>query len=133
MTLKEAKDRYGQLATAVEQMKNVVDSEKRKPTDEERKSSVEMLTEMDGLEIEIDNLEFQERMDQSLQKAKESRQRIVKPSPINISSEKKGFRSMGEMLQAVYMAGTSPKVDPRLEYRAATGMNETIPADGGLA
>ena len=139
MNLKEAKDRYGQIAAQVEQMKILVESEKRTATPEEKEASVKLLNEMDALEVEIDRLDFEERMDATLQKAKESREkRIVRPSPVNVTGEKKGFRSFGEFLQAVYVAGTSPKVDSRLtytappEYRAATGMSETIAADGGF-
>lgn len=137
MTLKEAKDRYIQVATTLDELKKTIEAEKRTATDEEKKTSITLLNEMDQLDRDVERLEWEERVDTSIQKAKESRQRIVKPSPLNITGEKKGFRTFGEYLQAVYTAGVSPRVDARLTYqpiemRAATGMSEGIPADGGL-
>lgn len=43
----------------------------------------------------------------------------------------KGFRRFGDMLQAVYVADTGGRIDPRLT-RAASGMGETVPADAGF-
>lgn len=51
----------------------------------------------------------------------------------NIAGGKgKVFRSFGDQLQAVYKAGRQGVVDSRLmQVRAATGMGETVPSDGG--
>lgn len=44
----------------------------------------------------------------------------------------KEFRTFGEQLQAIYRAGTTGAIDPRLlSLRAASGMSETVPSDGG--
>jgi len=142
MNLKEAKERYVLIGNQLEEMRRVVDAEQRNVTDGERESSVALMDEMVSLEKEIDKLEFEERVDATIQKSKENRQRIVKPSPLNIV-DKKGFRNLGEFMQAVYVAGVSPRVDSRLQYqsfawenvenRAASGLSQGIPADGGSA
>jgi HK97 family phage major capsid protein len=43
------------------------------------------------------------------------------------------WRSFGDFLQAVVRAGTpGGQVDPRLETRAASGLNESVPSEGGF-
>jgi HK97 family phage major capsid protein len=54
----------------------------------------------------------------------------IKPMP---RTEEKGFRSLGEQLLAVYRAATpGGRLDERLSTRAASGLNETNPTDGGF-
>lgn len=137
MDLKEMKDRYALLAKQLEDMRNAVESEKRSATDEEKTKSLAIMDEMDHLDTEIDKATFDQRMDAAIQKSKESRKPITRPNPYDGGGEKKGFRNLGEFLQAVYTAAVSPKVDSRLqyssfEYRAASGLQEGVPADGGF-
>lgn len=49
-------------------------------------------------------------------------------------NQKRVFNSLGEQLQSVMRAGTpGGQTDPRLfQVRAATGLSETIPSDGGF-
>lgn len=55
----------------------------------------------------------------------------VKPSPDK--TEEKRFTSFGEQLLAAYRAAVpGGKVDERLSTRAASGLNETTPSDGGF-
>lgn len=55
----------------------------------------------------------------------------VKPSP-NKDNEKR-FSSFGEQLMAAYRAAIpGGKVDERLSTRAASGLNESTPSDGGF-
>lgn len=54
----------------------------------------------------------------------------IKPTP---KTEEKGFRSLGEQLMAVYRsAAPGGRMDERLSTRAASGLNETNPTDGGF-
>lgn len=50
------------------------------------------------------------------------------------NEEDKPWGSFGEMLQAVHRAGNkeNPFTDPRLHKRAASGLSEAVPADGGF-
>ena len=55
----------------------------------------------------------------------------VKPSPAK--DTEKRFSSFGEQLMAAYRAAMpGGKVDERLSTRAASGLNETTPSDGGF-
>ena len=54
----------------------------------------------------------------------------VKASP---EEDKKGFRTFGEQLMAAYRAAMpGGKIDERLTTRAASGLNESNPSDGGF-
>lgn len=56
----------------------------------------------------------------------------VKPTP-NKSGEEKRFATFGEQLLAAYRAAMPGGVtDERLSTRAASGLNETTPSDGGF-
>ena len=63
MNLKEARDRYAQIATHLEEMKKTIEAEKRVATDSEKEASVALLNEMDQLDKDIERLEFEERLD----------------------------------------------------------------------
>ena len=55
----------------------------------------------------------------------------VKPTPSK--DNEKRFASFGEQLMAAYRAATpGGKVDERLTTRAASGLNESTPSDGGF-
>jgi HK97 family phage major capsid protein len=52
-----------------------------------------------------------------------------------VAGQPAGWRSFGEQLQAVHraaMANPGEHIDPRLTLRAATGLGEAIPAEGGF-
>ena len=54
-------------------------------------------------------------------------------SPVNPENDEKKFRSFGEQMMAVYRAVCpGGKVDNRLSTRAASGLNESNPTDGGF-
>jgi HK97 family phage major capsid protein len=53
--------------------------------------------------------------------------------PVNPENDEKNFRSFGEQMMAVYRAVCpGGNVDSRLSTRAASGLNETNPSDGGF-
>lgn len=55
------------------------------------------------------------------------------PAKDNPMDGKKGFKSFGEQMLAVYRAACpSGSVDPRLTVRAASGLSESVPSDGGF-
>ena len=56
--------------------------------------------------------------------------RHIKASP---SGDERRFKNFGEQLAAVYRAATpGGKIDERLSTRAASGLNESNPSDGGF-
>lgn len=57
---------------------------------------------------------------------------IPKPDP-HQSKDEKRFVSFGEQMMAVYRAASpDSRIDPRLTTRAASGLSESTPSDGGF-
>ncbi len=108
---------------------NKAEAEDRFLTDEEQK-------EIDGYENEIRS------WDESISRAEKllaiepedrsaTEQPEVKPTPSK--GEEKRFASFGEQLLAAYRAAApGGKIDERLTTRAASGLNESTPSDGGF-
>lgn len=107
---------------------NKAEAEDRFLTEDEQK-------EIDGYESEIrswdESISRAEKMlaidpeDRSIEKPE------VKPAPSK--GDEKRFASFGEQLLAAYRAAApGGKVDERLTTRAASGLNETNPSDGGF-
>lgn len=62
--------------------------------------------------------------------AGETRKSSIKPNP---AGDERKFKTLGEQLTAVYRAAMpGGSIDPRLSNRAASGLNETTPSDGGF-
>jgi HK97 family phage major capsid protein len=103
---------------------------------EDRFLTAEEQKEIDALEAEIRN------WDESISRAEkvlsiEPTQREseaepeIKPAPEK--QEEKRFKTFGEQLAAVYRAAApGGKIDERLSTRAASGLNESNPSDGGF-
>lgn len=128
-------DQYGKELT---EMRALIDTEKRSPTDDERERSVKLTDQLFSLNREAEEMQQRAKEDEALRMLHESKRMPIKPDVGSRSGggEKKGFRSFGEFLQAVYAASQpESRLDPRLirENRAISGMSEAVPADGGLA
>lgn len=133
MELKECRDKIKSLFEKIDIMKKKNETDNVEPSAEERKTAIEMLDEIDALEEMAANLEVEARMVSTRDRLSKGRREALKVEVDKLAKEQKGYRSFGDFLQGVvgyYAAGG--QVDPRL-LRAATGMGETIPADGGLA
>lgn len=107
---------------------NKAEAEDRFLSDDEQK-------EIDGFESEIrswdENISRAEKMlaiepeDRSTERAE------VKPNPTK--DEDKRFNSFGEQLLAAYRAAApGGRIDERLNTRAASGLRESTPSDGGF-
>ena len=110
-------------------------AEKRDPSPEEREMATGYLSEIDELE-EI--LKLEERSQATINKMNESSAPADR-TPVDTRKEKTeqekrdSFASAGEFFQAVMRAGhPGGHVDPRLSTRAATGLSESVPSDGGF-
>jgi HK97 family phage major capsid protein len=131
-TITQLNDDIAILVKKLGDMQAVCVAENRDADEEERGRANEYLNEIDELEsilaIEV--------------RAQETLDRLKKPSakpdktPLPTKKEQRdrdSFASNGEFLQAVMRAGVpGGKVDPRLSTRAATGLSESIPSDGGF-
>jgi len=110
----------------------------RNPTASEISLKDEILDKVENLRQIVDNLERQERLAAALEEAPEP---ITKPQPQHKEPasrievrEKDKFRSLGEQMSAVMRASVpGGSTDPRLfNIRAATGLSEGTPSDGGF-
>lgn len=129
----ELREKIEKLAKELSAMKDKADKENRSASDEERIKANGILDEIDSFEMQLDNALLEERMDDKFQSLKKGQRPGVKPDVKRVPEEDRKFRSFGEFLQAVMVAGSpGGSLDHRLN-RAATGMSEGIPSDGGLA
>ncbi len=135
MKIEDLRARLNTLGTELETMKNAIANEKRSATVEEKAKSVALMEEVDDIDKRIIDLEFEERVNGHLETIKESQRKPTRPDVKKVYDEEKKFRNFGEQLQAVVQASSAGnRIDPRLvDVRAATGMGESIPSDGGLA
>ena len=108
---------------------NKAEAEDRFLTEDEQK-------EIDGYESEIRSWdESISRAEKMLAIEPEDRSVTEKPEvkPTPKKSEEKRFATFGEQLLAAYRAAApGGKVDERLTTRAASGLNESTPSDGGF-
>ena len=91
-------------------------------------------TEIDKMESEIrswdESIKRAEKMMAMEPETKDEEVVEVKPTP---AKDEKRFKSFGEQLMAAYRASMpGGRVDERLTTRAASGLNETNPSDGGF-
>lgn len=131
----EIQEEMKKRATELQTIKAKAEKENREFSEEET-SRVNLLSdEIDGLEISLQSALAEERMIDRLDTLSQPQRRPVKPDVTKSREEQRKFPSFGDFLQAVYRAGIGQMVDNRLEYqaRAASGLGEGIPSDGGLA
>ena len=134
-TVKAIKEDIAIILRELAAMRTLCTSENREPCAEEREAANEKLSKIDELE---QMLALEIRTQATLDRSKES-EREPDRTPIDTGREKTAqekrdnFASSGEFFQAVMRAGTpGGPVDPRLSTRAATGLSESVPSDGGL-
>lgn len=102
----------------------------RAMTDEEQAKFNALQTEIDGLEKSI---EAAAKLEAQQAKLNTPVNQPVYAQPKKPDAENR-FASFGEQMQAVYQAGkpeNAGRVDQRL-FNAATGLNESVPSDGGF-
>jgi len=122
----------------LEKMKTQIESEGREATPEERKLALELMQQVEGhhadLELEKVEVDLRSKLDKSAREP-------LKPE-LTVDSQQERypglpprelrFKSFGEQLNAIVNASQpGGPIDRRLS-RAATGMGETIPSDGGF-
>lgn len=106
------------------QMRSLCESEQRNPTDREKQKAKKLLDEIDEIRTEEAATAIQPR----------SLTRAGTVGGGNVPGGKRVFKSFGEQLRCVATAAMpSGEVDPRLyELRAASGLSEGTPSDGGF-
>jgi len=130
-TITEMKKDIANLLKQLGDMRSLCTSENRDPNKEERNAANSALSQIDDLEQMI---ALEERTQGALDKSKSSNPPDKANLDTKTDQEKRdSFASPGEFYQAVIRAGSpGGAVDPRLSTRAASGLNEGIPSDGGF-
>ena len=134
-TPKQIKEDIAVLMSDVAKIRTLCNTENREPSPEERRVSNEKMDRVDDLK---EQLVLEERTQSIIASVKEP---TIEPDRVNFdtletppdSRSNDNFASEGEFYQAVMVAGTpGGRTDPRLSNRAATGLNETVPSEGGF-
>lgn len=112
-----------------------ITAENRDPSEAELSLKNEILDTVEDLNKIVANLERQDRISRQLDGPANSP--VTKPGPqgrVPEPDKRERFGSLGQQLAAVVRAGIpGGSVDPRLfTAAAASGMNETVPSDGGF-
>lgn len=128
----ELTEKIQKLVDELSTMKSKIDAEQRDHTEEEMKKANSIMDEVEGLQVSLDSALTEERSDAKLREMKSPQRKAVRPEVARGEVQEKRFKTFGEFLQAVMMS-QSPGgyMDHRLN-RAATGMSEGIPSDGGF-
>ncbi len=133
-TIKQMKEAAAAILVDLEKMRTLCTQENRTPNSEEQVFANKLLSERDDL---VANIELEERTQGAIAHSLETDGEVHKPdvNPIlgTVRDEREHFATSGEFYQAVMRAGSpGGHVDPRLSTRAASGLNEGIPSDGGF-
>jgi len=108
---------------------NKAEKEDRFLTEDEKK-------ELDAYEEEIrswDDLISRKEKMMASKPMEEAKEEMPEAKPIPSATDEKRFASFGEQLMATYRAAMPGGwLDERLSTRAASGLNETNPSDGGF-
>lgn len=107
-------------------------NQKRELTEQELALKNEILDEVEALRKTVGTLERQERISAALNAPTDPAQTL--PGNKKLEDRKQDrFSTLGEQLAAVIAAGQpGGRVDPRLFTAAASGLNETVPSEGGF-
>jgi HK97 family phage major capsid protein len=133
-TIKQMVEDVNAILTELGDMRTLCTQENRSPTTEEIAFGNGKLAEIEGLEAAI---KLEERTQGALGRQQEPDGEVVKPviSPAQqrVANDREHFATDGEFYQAVMRAGSPGGfVDPRLSTRAASGLSEGVPSDGGF-
>lgn len=121
MNLEQLRKMYFDL---LEKAKGII----TKSETEKRNLNVEENTEYEKHVSEAENLKKQIR---SMEKAQELEEDEVRIKDF-AEPKKKKWNGFGEFLRAVQRVETAKEIDPRLTEGRATGLNESVPSDGGF-
>ena len=134
-TIKQIKEDIGSVMKKLGDLRALCVAQNRDPSEEERAQASTFLDEVDELEaILASEIRSRDTIDRVKGPDKEPER-----TPIDTRKDKQTrdnrehFASSGEFYQAVMRAGSPDKqIDPRLSTRAASGLSESIPSDGGF-
>jgi HK97 family phage major capsid protein len=128
----EMKQKRAELIKEARSILDTAEKENRTLTDEEEQKLKDLNAEIDKRQTEIEFEERQQRLEAELN-IRDSEPTRTEPQNSNLSGNEGKFRSFGEQMMAVYRAACpNGRVDSRLTTRAASGLSESVPSDGGF-
>lgn len=134
LTIGQLRDEIKALVAKVDTIHTQATGQNRDLTPEEIAYENEVAEQIEKTEREIQARERTDRIKARLEGP--ANPPVTKPAPsgIVVVQNKEKFGSLGQQLAAVVRAGSpGGNVDPRLfTAAAASGMNETVPSDGGF-
>lgn len=110
-------------------MRTLCTNENREPCKAERDAANTKLNQIAELEA---NIALEERTQGALDRSQSSDPPDKTEIDTKVQENRDKFASNGEFLQAVMRAGMGGPIDPKLSTRAASGLNESTPSDGGF-
>jgi HK97 family phage major capsid protein len=125
MTLEELRKLYNDKINEAKGMLEKAETEKRALTKEEN-------TEYEKKVDEALNVKSQIRAMEKAQELEEDKVRAIVKDKEFAEPKQEKFRGMGEFLDTVRRSTVSHQVDTRLTEERATGLNESIPSEGGF-
>jgi HK97 family phage major capsid protein len=136
-TITEMKEEVKNLMQNLADARTRCIQENREPSIEERRVAADILNRVEELESIV---ALEERQQEVSNRLERSQRAPIKPNPqdngTQSQEQKDKFKSFGEQLVAVIRASSDrPTVDPRLRtsiYDAATGLQESLPSEGGF-
>jgi HK97 family phage major capsid protein len=130
-TITQYKEDIKNLMTSAGDLDAKCVNENRDATDAELSLKNEILDTVEEYRKIVSTMERQERLSSALEKPNGP---VSQPSATKEDRKQDRFNSLGEQLASVVRAGMpGGNVDPRLKnVRAASGLNETVPSDGGF-
>lgn len=132
-TLTQYQEDIKELKAKVDGIRATCTSESRDPLPEEISHMNDLMGDIEEIEKIVATIIREERINHRLEKNEEP-VTVSKSARIETSDNrsKDKFGSLGEQLCSIIEAGRpNGKTDPRL-YNAASGLNETVPSDGGF-
>lgn len=135
LTIGQYRENIKVLMKKVADMDLKCQAENREPTEAEIALKNETLDTVEEIYRIVAQMEREDRIRRKLEGP--SNEPLSRPAPENqpkANNEKEKFPSLGQQLTAIMQAGSpGGRIDPRLfKAAAATGLNETVPSDGGF-
>lgn len=133
-TLSQYRDDINALRKKAGDIEAKATAENRDPSEEELALHSEILDEVEHIEKIVASIARRERIGQRLEQGDGP---VTQPAPVVAQQRPEArpqdrFATFGEQLISVARACLGRGTDPRLFTAAATGLSETVPADGGF-
>ncbi len=131
-TVTQYREDIAGLMAKINAIRTKCTAENRDPVPEEVSHMNSLMADIEEIESVVSALERQDRLNAKLEKPVNTPASQPKPGKPTEGRPQDKFASLGEQLAAVRGAAVpGGHADPRL-FRAATGLGESVPSDGGF-